>query len=206
MSYGIARALGLERRLAVLLDGGGIYHSIYDDFYWFTHCSDTSFVYGKALAQVAGSTIMRVAGAELLPFAFTNLAETAAGYAGELQKLRDLRAETIAERARQLDEGVFAATNDPRRPAAPPRREVPALNFAPLVNAVDLLRRIADDYEAAVGKAHDGGGSVLDRVPLSGVNAKLIQAEHALTSREGLPKRPWYQHLLYAPGRSRVMG
>ena len=26
-------------------DGGGIYHSIYDDFYWFTHFSDTNFVY-----------------------------------------------------------------------------------------------------------------------------------------------------------------
>jgi N-acetylated-alpha-linked acidic dipeptidase len=146
--------------------------------------------------------IMRVADAELLPFAFTNLAETAAGYAGELQKLRDFRADAIAERSRQLDEGVFAATNDPRRPTSPPRREepVPALNFAPLVNAVDLLRRMAEDYEAAVGKAHEGAGAGLDRASLGPVNAKLIQAEHALTSPEGLPKRPWYQHLLYAPG------
>src|SRR6202008_4965192 len=32
-------------------DGGGIYHSIYDDFYWYTHFSDTDFVYGRALAQ-----------------------------------------------------------------------------------------------------------------------------------------------------------
>jgi N-acetylated-alpha-linked acidic dipeptidase len=183
-------------------DGGGIYHSIYDDFYWFTHFSDTSFVYGKALAQVAGSTIMRVAGAELLPFGFTNLAETAAGYAGELQRLRDARADAVAERSRQLDEGVFAATSDPRRPTTPPAREAPApaLNFAPLVNAVDLLRRMADDYEAAVGKAHESGGSALDRVSLGAVNAKLIQAEHALTNPDGLPQRPWYQHLLYAPG------
>jgi N-acetylated-alpha-linked acidic dipeptidase len=35
-------------------DGGGIYHSIYDTFSWFTRFSDTSFVYGRALAQVAG--------------------------------------------------------------------------------------------------------------------------------------------------------
>ena len=32
-------------------DRGGIYHSIYDDFYWYTHFSDTEFVYGRALAQ-----------------------------------------------------------------------------------------------------------------------------------------------------------
>ena len=35
-------------------DDGGIYHSIYDDFYWYTHFSDTAFVYGRALAQAAG--------------------------------------------------------------------------------------------------------------------------------------------------------
>ena len=28
-------------------DDGGIYHSIYDDFYWYTHFSDTSFVYAE---------------------------------------------------------------------------------------------------------------------------------------------------------------
>ena len=36
-------------------DGGGIYHSIYDGFYWYTHFSDTSFVYGRALAQTVGT-------------------------------------------------------------------------------------------------------------------------------------------------------
>jgi len=57
-------------------DDGGIYHSIYDDFYWYTHFSDTSFVYGRALAQVAGKAVMRLADADVLPFVFTNLAAT----------------------------------------------------------------------------------------------------------------------------------
>ena len=35
-------------------DGGGIYHSIYDDFYWYTHFSDTDFSYGRALSQTRG--------------------------------------------------------------------------------------------------------------------------------------------------------
>ena len=29
---------------------------------------------------------------------------------------------------------------------------------------------------------------------------KLLQAERMLTSTEGLAGRPWYRHLLYAPG------
>src|SRR5436190_20435268 len=52
-------------------DESGIYHSIYDDFYWYTHFSDTAFVYGRALAQAAGQAVMRLADAELLPFAFS---------------------------------------------------------------------------------------------------------------------------------------
>src|SRR5262249_2217075 len=53
---------------------GGIYHSIYDDFYWYTHFDDGDFVYGRALAQTAGTAELRLAGAEILPFDFVNLA------------------------------------------------------------------------------------------------------------------------------------
>ena len=113
-------------------DGGGIYHSIYDSFYWYTHFSDTSFVYGRALAQTVGMAVMRLADADVLPFAFTNLAETARGYAKELEQLRDHRAADILERNRQIDDGVFAATNDPRSPTASPgkARPRPHFNFA----------------------------------------------------------------------------
>ena len=182
--------------------GGGIYHSIYDSFYWYTRFSDTSFVYGRALAQVVGSTVMRLADAELLPFGFTNLAETARGYLGELQKLRDTRADQIAERGRQLDEGVFTATSDPREPTQAPKRETPPphLNFAVLQNAIDALQRAADDYERVVQRAHENGGAALSRGSLASVNTKLLQAERAMTSPAGLPTRPWYKHLLYAPG------
>ena len=51
-------------------DGGGVYHSVYDDFYWYTHFGDTKFVYGRALAQTAGTAVMRLADADLLPFDF----------------------------------------------------------------------------------------------------------------------------------------
>jgi N-acetylated-alpha-linked acidic dipeptidase len=32
------------------------------------------------------------------------------------------------------------------------------------------------------------------------VNAKLIRSERLLTTTQGLPNRPWFQHLIYAPG------
>ena len=78
-------------------DGGGIYHSIYDDFYWYTHFSDTDFVYGRALAQAAGSMVMRLADADLLPFEFSDFSDTIQMYIKELRKrLRRNRATTLS--------------------------------------------------------------------------------------------------------------
>jgi N-acetylated-alpha-linked acidic dipeptidase len=179
-------------------DNGGIYHSIYDDFYWFTHFSDSAFVYERALAQAAGISVLRLANADLLPFAFTNLAETVQGYVKDLQSLRDHRAEQITERNRQIEEGLFKFTSDPRDPVTAPQRQQPApqLNFAPLLNALDSLNHSASRYDRAYSRALTDGHSTAAR----SVNEQLIQAERALTSGEGLRNRPWYVHMLYAPG------
>jgi N-acetylated-alpha-linked acidic dipeptidase len=179
-------------------DDGGIYHSIYDDFYWYTHFSDTSFVYGRALAQTAGIAVLRLANADLLPYGFTNLAETIQTYTKDLQSLRDRRAEQITERNRQIDDGVFKLASDPRDPITAPKRQSPApqLNFAPLLNALDSLNHAASRYEKAYGRAVSEGRTSIAKT----VNGRLIQAERALTSTEGLKNRPWYVHMLYAPG------
>jgi N-acetylated-alpha-linked acidic dipeptidase len=67
---------------------GGVYHSTYDSFYWYTHFSDTDFAYGAALSQTIGTAILRLANADILPFEFTATASTLRGYATEIDKLR----------------------------------------------------------------------------------------------------------------------
>src|SRR3989449_944639 len=56
--------------------GGGVYHSVYDDFYWYTHFGDPDLAYGKALAQTAGSAMLRLADADLPPVEFLGFAGT----------------------------------------------------------------------------------------------------------------------------------
>ena len=86
--------------------GVGQYHSIYDDFYWYTHFEDTDFAYGRALAQTAGMMMMRLADADILPFKFTNFADTIHTYITEIKKLdADQRAQ-IKERNSEIEEGV----------------------------------------------------------------------------------------------------
>ncbi len=180
-------------------DDGGIYHSIYDSFAWYTRFSDTSFVYGKALAQVAGMMVMRVANADLLPAEFGSLSATAQRYLGEVTTLRETTAKEIEELNRRLAEGAYTITNDPRRPLQAPAAQAPAphLNFAPVQNATDSLARVAERYEKAYGGLQ---GSAASATALAQVNALLRQSDQVMLIPEGLPKRPWYQHSLYAPG------
>ncbi len=182
--------------------GGGIYHSIYDDFYWYSHFDDTQFVYGRALAQTAGTTVMHLADANLLPHDFAALADTVRRYVNELEKLSNDQREEICERNRQIDEGVLTAVADPTKTFVPPshEEEPPHLNFAPLENAVDALSRSAERYRKAWLKAQQNGGAALDQAGVQALNQDLIRSERLLTSPEGLPNRPWFKHQIYAPG------
>ena len=183
-------------------DDAGIYHSIYDDFYYYTHFSDTSFVYGRALAQTLGTASMRLADADVLPYDYTNLAETVHGYIDELQKLATGAADAARERNLEIEEGSFAATNDPHSPTiAPPALTVPPhISFAALENAADSLTKAAEHYSKAYDKAMSSGDSSRAKSSLAAVDAILEHSEHVLTDPKGLPMRPWFQHLLYAPG------
>ena len=183
-------------------DGGGIYHSIYDDFYWYTHFGDPTFVYGRALSQTVGTAVMRLADAELLPFDFSEFTDTVRGYVNEVQKLAASERDEIRERNKEIDEGVFTATADPTKTSVPPKREAepPHLNFAPLENAMDMLAASSERYQKALRKADEDGGAALDHAPLSDLNQTLMESERKLTTSEGLPRRPWYRHEIYAPG------
>ncbi len=180
-------------------DEDGIYHSIYDDFYWYTHFSDTTFAYGKALAQTNGTLVLRMAQADVLPYDFAALADTLHVYAAEVKALLDARRAEAKERQAALDLNAYAVTDDPKRPmVAPPALAAPPfLNFAPLDNALASLDKASADYKKAQSAA---AGKTLSPESLKALNADLIQAERKLSSPDGLPRRPWMQNLIYAPG------
>ena len=190
----------LDLRFGGLDNNDGIYHSIYDDYYYYTKFLDTDFAYGRTLAQVAGSMMIRLADADLLPFEFTNLSDTVQTYVKELEALLKTQQDDARERNKQIDEGIFTAINDPKRPLQAPKKETvaPALNFAPLENAAEALTQAAARYHAAAETARPK--LALNTSAARGVNVRLMQAERQLTDDAGLPKRPWYRHLLYAPG------
>jgi N-acetylated-alpha-linked acidic dipeptidase len=183
--------------------GAGIYHSIYDDFYWYTHFADTDFSYARALSQTVGTSAMRLADADLLPYDFGDFSDTMRQYQDELQKLLKSKQDEIVERNKEIEEGVFTATADPKKPSLPPTVEPvpPYLIFAPLQNANDALKRSSERYQKALDKVTANGGLALGQASLDSLNQTLIQSERKLTSEQGLPGRPWFKNLIYAPGQ-----
>jgi N-acetylated-alpha-linked acidic dipeptidase len=180
-------------------DPSGNYHSIYDDFYWYSHFGDYDYVYGRALAQAAGLTVLRMADADIMPYEFEGLSHTVAQYIDEVKALLETRRKEAEDIKQNLDQGVYEAANDPRNPTVPPPpKEIPPyVNFAPLDNASAALDRAAAHYKKALAAAQ---GNSLSPDRLETINQQLALAERKLTNGQGLPRRPWMQHLLYAPG------
>ncbi|HXR97087.1 MAG TPA: transferrin receptor-like dimerization domain-containing protein [Terriglobales bacterium] len=151
--------------------GGGVYHSIYDDFYWYTHFSDTTFVYGRALAQTMGTAIMRLASADVLPLQFTGFADNLSQYQDEIE------AEYHAQAG------------------------APSFDFKPLEQSISALKAAAADYDQAMAQAGMNGNIYQQgAATLDSLNNLLYQSERKLLASQGLPRRPWYQHQVYAPG------
>ncbi len=148
----------------------GVYHSIYDSFYWYTHFSDTDFTYGATLSKTIGTALMRLANADVLPFEFTATAKTLRGYVDDIEKTR-------------------AKT-----------KGAPALDFTPLRAAIARLQKSADAYGAAAARVASLESSSWPSARAAELNRLLYTTERAFRYDAGLPRREWFKHLAYAPG------
>jgi N-acetylated-alpha-linked acidic dipeptidase len=183
-------------------DEGGIYHSIYDSFSWYSRFADTDFAYARVLAQTGGTMTLRLADADVLPFDFSAAAAAIARYVKEVSDLADARRLEIEEKNRQIEENLPFALSDPKKPFVAPKAEpaVPHFDFSPLQNASDSLTAAAGVYARAFDSAFLPGAPAIPPERLAALNTALRGFERSLTSEAGLPGRPWYKHFIYAPG------
>lgn len=178
-------------------DGGGEYHTIYDSYDHFTRFKDPGFAYGVALSKTCGRIMMRLANADVLPFEFNQFQRTLNEYVGELKSLIDhLRTQTEVEN-KMLQDKVYTLANDPKLKLNVPTEKitVPYLDFSQLENAMILLRKQADEFNGLSKEA-----ILKSQEQQKAINKVLYQIERSLLSEDGLPRRPWYKHQIYAPG------
>lgn len=181
--------------------GGGSYHSIFDSFDYYSRFGDPGFVYGVTLAQTMGRATLRLANADVLPFRFSNLADNVSQYLdGVTRLLDDLRAETESKNY-LVESKAYELAADPTKTYVAPQSEetVPYLSFAPIQNALAHLKRSAKSYDATLNERM-GSGRALDASTRESLDRILMSVERQMTYEEGLPGRPWFRHMIYAPG------
>jgi N-acetylated-alpha-linked acidic dipeptidase len=106
----------------------------------------------------------------VLPFQFRDTADTLARYVSELEALATTKKEA-------------------------------KVDLGPVRAAVDALRRAGDAYERAyAGVARMPETALVGRQELGQLNRLLITSERQLGAGDGLPRRPWFKHQIYAPG------
>jgi N-acetylated-alpha-linked acidic dipeptidase len=181
---------------------GGVYHSAYDSFDHYTRFGDPDFAYGIALAQTGGRAVLRFANAEVLPYAFTNFADSVGTYVREVSRLADDMRDETKEKNRRIADKTFVAVFDPTETYIVPTPDapVPYLNFAPLQNAFARLQESAQKYDAQYVRNARAQGSSLTPQAQQALDRLLMQTERAMLREAGLPRRPWFKHQIYAPG------
>jgi N-acetylated-alpha-linked acidic dipeptidase len=110
----------------------------------------------------------------------------------------DMRESTESSNALIAD-GIYKLADDPRETWSAPKLQapVPYLNFAPIQNSLKKLDASARAYDAGFSRAITAG-----RVPSASMSLDeiLFRTERAMTRNEGLPRRSWFRHHVYAPG------
>jgi N-acetylated-alpha-linked acidic dipeptidase len=68
----------------------GVYHSMYDDFYWMNHIGDPGYRYHTLMSQLWGVLALRLGNADLLPFDYASYAANVRLFVTEMAKGKDL--------------------------------------------------------------------------------------------------------------------
>ena len=180
-------------------ESGGVYHSLYDDFQHHSTFVDPGFAYDATLAKTVGRAVMRLADTDLPVQRYGDFADTVATYLDEVKKLADTTRDTARTQARLLGANAFNLAADPIRPHANPAPFVPSppMNFGALDAAVAKLKTSSAAFDAALAAK----GQALTKPQRAKLNAVIKPLDQTLLRPEGLPGRPWYMNMVYAPGR-----
>lgn len=177
--------------------GGGSYHSIYDSFHHVTTFDDPGLVYGAVLSKMVGRLVLRAADGPRVPARYGDFATTVSRYVGEVKKLAADQREKDRALRDLTREDVFKLASNPDDPTIAPENKgvTPLIDMLALEDAADRLGRSARAADAAIERM-----ATLPPASQARMLTLLRDIDQLLIDRGGLPGRPWFRNLIYAPG------
>ncbi len=151
----------------------GVYHSIFDDFFWMEKLCDPEFVLHSTSAKLYTLIMIRAASSEVVPLTFTPYAEALREHVDELRRL-------VARKER--------ASGKP-------------FEFEGLADLISAVRKFDEQARsldlATANLAHRGDVPI---ATLQQANDALTQVERGFLLEAGLPARAWFKHSIYVAG------
>ncbi|KAI1748357.1 hypothetical protein F4782DRAFT_542883 [Xylaria castorea] len=181
------------------------YHSNYDSYWWQSVYGDPGFVYHRAMAQVLGLTVAKIADTPLLALNATTYAVALNGYVEKVEsKLTGLEVKPSSEaeifefRARSAGAEVKGDRGAFERSLNRLHESISEMKSA----AVDLDAKAAK--LAAQANEHVPWWHWIKKLKLFHqirfTNTQYKNIERAFIYPGGLDGRPWFKHVVFAPG------
>jgi N-acetylated-alpha-linked acidic dipeptidase len=156
----------------------GVYHSIYDDFNWMEKFGDPEFISHATAARLYTVLVMRAAAADVVPLKFVPYGLALREHVDELRLIHAQK-----ERKSAGDQA---------------KAEAELEGLASLVDAIKAFQSRAEELDRATDAV--AGRDLPKPHELTALNDALSRVERAFLLEKGLPGRPWFKHVVYAPG------
>ena len=154
----------------------GVYHSNYDSFHWMEKFGDPGFRYHETMAKYWGLIALRLSDSAILPFNYTEYAYELDAYVEHIEK----------------------TTMTMRIPLQFPllHRIIGEL----LIVSERTAMEITEERNRNTESTGDGMSIETNIKRRRSLNYRLQMAEREFLDPKGLPGRPWYKHVVFAPG------
>ncbi len=198
------------------------YHSNYDSFHWMDEFGDPGFAYHRTMAQVVGLLTAQLADLPVISFRAADYARALDGYVGKVEgKLQAALAPAAEiETASLLDDEAYFELRGSTRKSTPPTLTTtsssPASAESFKLSLKRLHKTIAKLTAHAVEldeQADELSEKLEGHIPwwnwparlklglaIRKVNTKYKYLERGFLFEEGLDGRPWFKHVVFAPG------
>ncbi|KAK4181755.1 putative vacuolar protein sorting-associated protein 70 [Triangularia setosa] len=197
------------------------YHSNYDSFYWMQKYGDPDFLYHKTMAQVLGILVAEIANLPVIPFGAEDYAKALAEYVHKVEDKLDAYLNPPAKilSASVTDEEMFELRSSTRNHSSPSlastiskhtpqtfRRSLARLRKAlqTLTYHAHHLDLLAEELRHMEENGEipwwDLPRKIRHHCNVRKVNTKYKYLERSFLYEEGLDNRPWFKHVVFAPG------
>ncbi|CCC10262.1 hypothetical protein SMACR_02840 [Sordaria macrospora] len=197
------------------------YHSNYDSFYWMKKYGDPGFVYHRTMAQIFGLLIAELADLPVLAFSAESYATALDGYVSQVEdkldaalhppKEEEIAISTLTEQSISELRGRHYNTSNT---AITPASSNAALAFRDSLKRLhDAVGKLTEKAARLDAEAEDLRSQAREHIPwyhwhqkiklgyqIRKLNTKYKYIERSFLFSQGLDGRPWFKHVVFAPG------